>query len=389
MVRVAVAPAVLVMFTGLVEPKLKVGRSCAPAGLDVTAAESVTAPVKPPDPATVITSVAFVPGVTGTVDAEGATLKFGGRLIVKAMVVEAIRFPEVPVMVTVAEPVEAVPSAVKLTTLVPVAWLGAKAAVTPAGKPFAVSVTLPLKPFTPVMLTVSVALPPCDIDKVDAAGDIVKLAGTETVIPIVVDAVRVPEVPVMVTVAEPVAAALLAVTVRPVDPVVGFVAKVAVTPLGKPVAARVTLPVKAFAPVTLTVSMALPPGVREMVFAVGASVKLGAGLTVSAIVVEAVMVPEVPVIVSVTAPVVAVVLAIKVRPLEPPVGFVANIMVTPLGKPVTARLTLPVKPLTPATLMVSMALPPTVRETAAVVGAMVKLGAAATAKLCCTCAAAE
>jgi hypothetical protein len=58
-----------------------------------------------------------------------------------------------------------------------------------------------------------------------------------------VDAVRVPEVPVMVTITgPPTVAVLLAVRVRTLVPVVGFVAKPAATPLGRPVADRVTDP---------------------------------------------------------------------------------------------------------------------------------------------------
>jgi len=47
--RVAVPAVAPLMFIGLVEPKLKVGGYSAPVGLDVTAAVSVTLPVKPPD----------------------------------------------------------------------------------------------------------------------------------------------------------------------------------------------------------------------------------------------------------------------------------------------------------------------------------------------------
>ena len=179
-----------------------------------------------------------------------------------------------------------------------------------------------------------------------------------TVSAIVVDAVRLPDVPVMVTVARPVVAVLLAVNVTPLDPFVGLVAKFAVTPLGKPAAARVTLPVNPFAPVNVTVSLALPPCVTARVDAVGASVKLGGRLTVSAIVVDAVRPPEVPVIVTVAAPVVAVLLAVNVTPLDPVVGLVAKFAVTPLGRPVAARVTLPVNPLAPVTLIVSLAVLP-------------------------------
>jgi hypothetical protein len=54
---------------------------------------------------------------------------------------------------------------------------------------------------------------------------------------IVVLEVRLPEVPLTVIVADPTVATLLAVRVSTLLPVVGSVAKVAVTPLGKPDAA--------------------------------------------------------------------------------------------------------------------------------------------------------
>ena len=71
------------------------------------------------------------------------------QLIVSAIVVLAVRLPDVPLMVTVAAPVAAVLLAVSVTTLVPVVGLVAKAAVTPLGKPEAASVTLPVNPFWP------------------------------------------------------------------------------------------------------------------------------------------------------------------------------------------------------------------------------------------------
>ena len=68
-----------------------------------------------------------------------------------------------------------------------------------------------------------------------------------TVSAIVVLADRLPLVPVIVTVAEPVAAELLAVSVNPLDPVVGLAPNDAVTPLGRPLAERETLPLNPFA----------------------------------------------------------------------------------------------------------------------------------------------
>jgi hypothetical protein len=67
-VRVAVPAVVPVMLTGVVDPKLKVGGYWAPVGLEVMAAVSATAPVKPPAGDTVIVEVFPVdaPGVTVT-----------------------------------------------------------------------------------------------------------------------------------------------------------------------------------------------------------------------------------------------------------------------------------------------------------------------------------
>ena len=75
--------------------------------------------------------------------------------------------------------------------------------------------------------------------------------GTTTPREKVVVAVRLPEVPVMVTLYCPTAAELLAVSVSVVlYPVAGFGEKDAVTPLGKPDAERVTFPVNPFVGLT-------------------------------------------------------------------------------------------------------------------------------------------
>jgi hypothetical protein len=69
-------------------------------------------------------------------------------------------------------------------------------------------------------------------------------------------------------------------------------------------------------------------------------------------------VPEVPVIVTVDIPAVALPLAVSVNTLVVVVGFVANEGVTPLGKPAADKVTLPVKPFCGATLMVLEPLDP-------------------------------
>ena len=63
----------------------------------------------------------------------------------------------------------------------------------------------------------------------------------------------------MVTVDVPAVAVLLAVSVSALVPVVGLVPNEAVTPLGNPDAARVTLPVNGLTSVTVMVSVPLLP----------------------------------------------------------------------------------------------------------------------------------
>jgi hypothetical protein len=108
----------------------------------------------------------------------------------------------------------------------------------------------------------------------------VMLVGVQlTVKAMVVLAVRLPEAPLTVIVAEPTVAELLAVRVSTLLPVVGLVAKAALTPLGRPDAASVTLPVKPFRPVTVMVDFPEAPRAMLRVAGEAPSVKLGAGLT--------------------------------------------------------------------------------------------------------------
>ena len=79
------------------------------------------------------------------------------ELTVRAMVVLAVVLPEVPVMVTVAEPVVDELLALGVSTMLPVVGLAGKAAVTPLGNPVAARVTLPVNP--PVSVTVTVSVP--------------------------------------------------------------------------------------------------------------------------------------------------------------------------------------------------------------------------------------
>jgi L-lactate permease len=96
-------------------------------------------------------------------------VKFGCAVAftVKAIVVVCVVEPEVPVIVTVAVPVVAVEDAVKVSVdpALPLAGgvtgFGENAAVTPLGRPDALSVVAALKPFRLVTVMVLVPLPPC------------------------------------------------------------------------------------------------------------------------------------------------------------------------------------------------------------------------------------
>ena len=68
--------------------------------------------------------------------------------------------------------------------------------------------------------------------------------------------------------------------------------------------------------------------------------------------------PEVPLIVTVDIPVVAVLLAVSLKVLPLMVGFALNDAVTPPGRPDAAKVTLPVKPFWGATVMVLEPLDP-------------------------------
>lgn len=184
-----------------------------------------------------------------------------------------VRLPDVPVTVTVTAPVVAVPLAVSVKVLVPVVLPGLNAGVTPLGRPEADKLTLPLKPLSGFTVIVLVPLEPCVMVRLLGAAERVKFGGGFTVRESVVELDRFPDEPVMVTVAAPVVAVPLAVSVSVLVPVVPAGLNEAVTPLGKPEADKLTAPLKP--PCGLTVMLLVPLAPWMMVKLLGdaASVK--------------------------------------------------------------------------------------------------------------------
>ena len=81
-VRIAVPAAAPLIDTGLVVPKLSVGESCAPAGLEVIAAVRATAPANPPAGVRVMVEVFPVVAPGATVTAVPLTLNEGVTAVV-------------------------------------------------------------------------------------------------------------------------------------------------------------------------------------------------------------------------------------------------------------------------------------------------------------------
>ena len=127
--------------------------------------------------------------------------------------------------------------------------------------------------------------------------------------------------------------------------------KTAVTPIGTPDAARVTLPVKLLMAATLTGVVVEDPATTLTGAALAPSVKLDTGATVRVSGNEAVSAPLVPVIVTTADVDVAVAGAVNATDAVPPAeGDVGEkLAVTPAGNPDAANATLPWKPLAPTT----------------------------------------
>src|SRR5580704_11341749 len=167
---------------------------------------------------------------------------------------------------------------------------------------------------------------------------------------------RLPEVPMMVTATVPVVAEPLAVSVNVLVLVAMLGLKDGVTALGRPVADKLTLPLKPFCGVTEIVLVPLAPCAMVTLLGELESVKFATGtaFTVRETVLAFDKLPDVPV----TVIVVAVPLAVSVNVLVFVVLVGLKVAVTPLGMPDADKLTLELKPFCGVTVMVLVTLAP-------------------------------
>src|SRR6185312_5294919 len=105
-----------------------------------------TAPLNPFERTTDTVDLADAPGSNAVSDGASAIEKLDA-LTVRFSVVDADAEPDVPTMVTIAGPAVAPPEAVNVTVEVAVAGFGENDAVTPAGRPDALTLTGLLNPY--------------------------------------------------------------------------------------------------------------------------------------------------------------------------------------------------------------------------------------------------
>jgi hypothetical protein len=247
-------PAVANEVASVATPALNV-----PVPSEVVPDMKVTVPVAV-DGATVAVSVTLAPTVGVVVDAASVVVVavLVGALMVKGMAMLTLCVPEVAVTVTVDAPRVAVLLAVRVSTLVEVVGLVPNVAVTPVGRPDAERVALLVAPVTVI---VQLPLPPCTNGSGDPPpqdDEILRPPGTVREMEAVTGP-SVPEVPVMVIGYVPGTVVEATVNVSTLVAVAGLAPNATVTPVGIPVAARVTLPVNPFTSVTAMVLVPVLP----------------------------------------------------------------------------------------------------------------------------------
>jgi hypothetical protein len=173
--------------------------------------------------------------------------------------------------VAVAMPLAAVSVSVLLA---PVVLAALRLAVTPAGSPLVASDTAPVKPPVRAIVMADVALPPAANASDPGLSDSVKpgVGVAVTVSATVVVAESEPLVPVTVITLVPALAALPTLKLSVVEPVVEAGLKLAVTPLGTPLTAKLTALVNPPDGATAIVAAPLAPCASDRLLGLAATV---------------------------------------------------------------------------------------------------------------------
>jgi hypothetical protein len=157
-----------------------------------------------------------------------------------------LRVPDLPVMVTVDGPGVAEADTASVTRRLACVGPAPNEPTTPVGRPDRLTVTVPANPFCGIRVRVLLREAPTGMLRAAGEADSVNVGGGVMVRAMATLLVRLPEVPVMVTVELPGATIGAASKVSVLRLAVLEGAKVAVTPLGRPEAASATVPPKPF-----------------------------------------------------------------------------------------------------------------------------------------------
>ena len=248
--------------------------------------------------------------------------------------------------------------------------VGENFAVTPLGNPLTDSATAALNPFIPTAFNVNVDEPPA-VTLPLAEFAVMANVGTTTTRLIVCVFVWLPLTPLTVTMAGPSVAVVAALSVSVLDPFPGDAMlvgeKLAVTPLGNPVAESDTAPLNPPSVADVTVTLLGVPAVNVKLAALVLSEKLGAA-TVNATVLLRANPPPLPLIAIVALPATAFAAAVNVAVTGAPALAVAaeNFTVTPLGTPLVDSVTGALNP--PCAVTATLTVPDPPRPTVTLVG---------------------
>jgi hypothetical protein len=185
---------------------------------------------------------------------------------------------------------------------------------------------------------------------------------------IVVVMLRLPEVPVTVTVDVASAAELAAVNVSVLALAVLAGLKAAVTPVGRPETFRATVPLNPYSGFTAIELVLVAPGATLTLAGDAVRVNVGGPVTVSVSLTALVRLPEVPVIVIVVGPEAAELATVSVSALLVVAAAGLNDAVTPVGRPDAVRFTVPLKPFCGLTVMVAVPVVPGAMDSDSVEG---------------------